>query len=70
MSEFLNPQEITALTGYVMPSKQADWLKSKSIPHKIDGTRVIVATAHTRAWLEGRNTVSSNGPNWAALKTA
>ena len=35
MSEFLNPQEITALTGYVMPSKQADWLKLKSTPHKL-----------------------------------
>lgn len=70
MSEYLSPAEIRQVTGYAMPSRQAEWLKLKAIPHRQDGARVIVSREHVRAWIEGRHTVSSSGPNWAALKAA
>lgn len=70
MSEYLNPAELRQLTGYAIGSKQAEWLKAKAIPHRQDGARVIASREHVRAWIEGRHTVSSSGPNWAALKAA
>lgn len=70
MTEYLNPPELRTLTGYSLPGKQGEWLKAKAIPHKQDGTRIIVSRVHVQAWLEGRQTISSSGPNWGALRTA
>ena len=67
MSEFLSTQELHQLTGYARRTQQADWLKENGIPHRLDSGRVIVSHTHVRAWLEGRNTISSNGPNWAKI---
>jgi hypothetical protein len=68
VSEYLNHQELHILTGYARFGKQVEWLKSKGIPHKIDGARVIVSRVHVTGWLEGRTVVSSSGPNWSAVK--
>lgn len=68
MTEYLPSPELHALTGYARASSQAVWLKEKAIPHRLDGRRVIVSRIHVQAWLEGRNTAASNGPNWAAVK--
>lgn len=58
-SEYLPPGELHTLTGYARPTAQASWLKEHGIPHRVDGRRVIVSREHVRAWLEGRNIVSS-----------
>lgn len=67
-SEFLTPTDLHALTGYARPGKQVVWLKDHGIPHRADGPRVIVASRHVTSWLEGRTVVSSQGPNWGAVK--
>jgi hypothetical protein len=68
MSEYLNSQDLHHLTGYARPGKQAEWLKQSGIPHRVDGSRVIVAHRHVTSWLEGRTVASSVGPNWSAVK--
>jgi hypothetical protein len=68
VSEYLNPTDLHNLTGYARPAKQAQWLVDHGIPHRVDGARVIVAHRHVTSWLEGRSMVSSNGPNWSAVK--
>lgn len=68
MSEFLSPPELHSLTGFVRSAAQGEWLKAHGIPHKLDGRRVIVSRNHVRAWLEGRQVVTSSGPNWSALR--
>lgn len=67
MTEYLNAAELHQLTGYARTAQQTAWLKSRSIPHRQDGARVIVSRLHVQAWLEGRHTVSSNGPNWGKI---
>ena len=68
MSEYLSSPDIHALTGYARPGKQAEWLRDKCIPHRVDGQRVIVCAIHARNWLEGRTVVISNGLNLARIK--
>ncbi|TXH90319.1 MAG: DUF4224 domain-containing protein [Rhodoferax sp.] len=68
MTEFLNPQEMHALTSYARAGQQSEWLKTKGIPHRVDGRRVIVSREHVRNWLEGRTMVVSRGLNTAAIK--
>lgn len=70
MIEYLENAEITRVTGTTKPPAQADWLKERGIPHQVDGKRIIVSRVHVQAWLEGRQTRVSNGPNWAALSNA
>ena len=67
MTEYLTPAELHQLTGYARTGQQGDWLKNNSIPHKRDGARVIVSRVHVQAWLEGRHTITSTGPNWAKV---
>lgn len=67
MSEYLNSAELHVLTGYARKSQQAEWLKAHGIPHRVDNGRVIVSRVHVQAWLEGKHTISSNGPNWAKI---
>lgn len=55
MSEYLNDQELHQLTGYARPSDRTRWLKENGIPHRVDGSRVIVSKQHVASWLEGRN---------------
>lgn len=66
--EYLDHLELHLLTGYTRGSAQASWLKTKAVPHRLDGRRVIVSRLHVLAWLEGRNVVASQGINWAAVK--
>lgn len=68
MGEYLTPQELHHVTGYVRPGQQSDWLKSKAIPFKMDGSRVIVSREHVRAWLEGKPVLARGGLNIAAIR--
>lgn len=68
MTEYLTPQELHQLTGYARSAQQADWLKTRSIPHKQDGSRIIVSREHVRAWLEGRPVLARAGLNIAAIR--
>lgn len=68
MSEFLTPPDLHTLTGYARTPLQADWLAQQGIPHRVDGRRVIVSSAHVQAWLEGRTVARSNGLNLAGIK--
>ena len=68
MSEYLSPQELHTLTGYARSAQQAAWLKFRSIPHKQDGSRIIVSREHVRAWLEGKPVLSRSGMNVAAIR--
>lgn len=65
--EFLDGPELQALTGYSRAKEQAVWLKERSIPHRQEGSRVIVSRVHVRQWLEGRELVVGDGVNWGAL---
>jgi hypothetical protein len=65
--EFLEKPELRRLTGCAWATAQAAWLKERGIPHRLDGKRLIVCRVHVRAWVEGRQVVSSNGPNWSAM---
>jgi Domain of unknown function (DUF4224) len=68
MSEYLTAQELHQLTGYARPGMQAEWLKSKGIPHKQDGSRLIVSRVHVQSWLEGRPTLMRGGMNVGAIR--
>jgi|DEB19_MinimDraft_2_1074335.scaffolds.fasta_scaffold01045_2 hypothetical protein len=67
-SEYLNAQDLHQLTGYARPVKQLGWLQAHGIPHRADGSRIIVSHKHVTSWLEGRNVIQSSGPNWSAVK--
>lgn len=67
MTEYLNAPEMHQLTGYARAVQQGEWLKSRSIPHRMDGRRVIVSRVHVQAWLEGRAYVPT-GLNLRAVK--
>lgn len=66
--EYLDSVELHLLTGFARARAQAAWLLDKNVPHRVDGRRVIVSRVHVQAWLEGRNVVTSTGPNWASVK--
>lgn len=68
MTEYLSTQELHALTGYARSAQQAAWLKFRGIPHKPDGTRIIVSREHVRAWIEGRPVLARSGMNVAAIR--
>ncbi len=65
--EYLTSPELHQLTGYARASSQCTWLREKGLPFRQDGKRLIVSREHIRAWLEGRPTIVSSGPNWAAV---
>jgi hypothetical protein len=67
MSEYLNNQDLHQLTGYARAGKQAEWLKSSGIPHRVDGMRIIVAHSHVKSWLEGQS-VTIGQINFGAVK--
>lgn len=67
MSEFLSPVEVRELTGSARAGKQMAWLKNQGVPHRADGSRIIISREHVRSWLAGRNVPHSVSPNWAAL---
>lgn len=68
MSEFISADDLYRLTGFARPGKQAQWLKDNGIPHRVDGSRVIVSTVHVTNWLEGRTVVASGDFNWGSVK--
>ncbi|MDR6216237.1 DUF4224 domain-containing protein [Paracidovorax wautersii] len=68
MSEYLSGPELHQLTGYARCSQQAAWLKFRSIPHKLDGARVIVSRVHVQSWLEGKTVIARGGMNVAAIR--
>ncbi len=65
--EFLTAPELHQLTGYARASSQGAWLTDKGLPFRRDGKRMIVSREHIRAWLEGKTTIVSCGPNWDAI---
>ena len=67
MKEFLTLPELHELTGYARSRQQAEWLKERGVPHRVDGRRIIIARQHVLAWLEGK-TVVSGGINFAAVR--
>jgi hypothetical protein len=67
LGEFLEKPEIRRLTGCAWTATQAQWLRAKGIPFQQDGNRLLVCRVHVRSWVEGRQVVSSNGPNWSAV---
>jgi hypothetical protein len=46
MAEFLDADELRALTGYKPAGKQDCWLSQHRIPHRLDGGRLIVSRWH------------------------
>ncbi len=68
MSEYLSTTDLHRLTGYARPGKQAEWLKTNGVAHRVDGARIIVSSFHAQQWLEGRTVAHSTGPNWGAVK--
>lgn len=67
-TEYLPAPELHELTHYKQGKAQAHWLAERSIPHRVDGRRVIVSREHVRHWLEGRTVAQSSGPNWASVR--
>jgi len=70
MTEYLNVEELHALTSFCRCTAQASWLQQKAIPYRLDAKRVIVSRLHVRDWLEGRTAPKSSSPNWGALSRA
>jgi hypothetical protein len=68
LTEYLNSQELHQLTGYARTGQQCEWLKSRGIPHKEDGRRVIVSREHVRSWLEGKPVLTRAGMNISAIR--
>jgi len=68
MAEFLTNQERRELTGYSWRDKQADWLRSKGLPFKTDGSRLIVLRTHVHQWLAGKKFSGGGGVNLGAIK--
>jgi hypothetical protein len=68
MSEYLSTTELHQLTGYARGAEQAAWLQSRSIPHRRDGSRVIVSRVHVQSWLEGKTVPTRVGMNIAAIR--
>ncbi|MCJ0764152.1 DUF4224 domain-containing protein [Variovorax terrae] len=67
-SEFLAATELRDLTGFARSTAQIAWLQVKGVPHRADGRRVIVSRVLVREWLQGRQAVTSKGPNWSSVK--
>jgi hypothetical protein len=65
--ELYNEDELRCLTDYSRAAEQSNWLKERGIPHRREGSRVIVSRIHVRQWLEGRELVVGEGVNWGAL---
>lgn len=68
MSEYLDSRELKLLTDYAYKSRQAEWLKLKGIPFKLDGARLVVAKTHVQNWIEGKQITRRQGMNLAAIK--
>lgn len=66
----LTVQAVRELTHAADVDRQAEWLKARGIPHRVNtvGRRrwVTVAEYHVIAWLEGRAVTPSTRPNMAA----
>ncbi|MDB5957699.1 DUF4224 domain-containing protein [Ramlibacter sp.] len=54
VSEFLDKPELRQLTGRARANAQTQWLESNDVPHRRDGSRIIVSRYHVRQWLEGK----------------
>lgn len=52
MSEYLGPSELHVLTGYARCTEQARWLAENSIPHRLDGKRIIASRVHIKTRLK------------------
>lgn len=68
MTEYLTHQELHQVTGYARAGQQAEWLKSKAIPYKLEDKRLIVSREHVRSWLEGKPVLARGGLNIAAIR--
>ncbi len=49
---FLNPEDLRRLTGRARANGQEEWLKAEGIPHKRQGSDMLVMWAHVQAWIE------------------
>lgn len=67
VTELYDGAELLMLTGYSRAAAQVKWLRDRGIPHRCDGQRVLVSRHHVREWLQGRECVASDGPDWSAL---
>jgi hypothetical protein len=68
-SEFLDKTELHHLTGAARAKAQAEWLRSKAIPHQVDGCRVIVCRGDVRDWVQGKAVAVSSGDfNWGSVR--
>lgn len=69
---FLTPDEISMLTGFRLPSRQVQWLRSKGWRFEINGNRqAIVARKYAEKML-GVGTGEQQGftPNFSGLQGA
>lgn len=64
----LSKPELKRVSGFGTRERQTAWLRQEGIPFQLNGKQeLVVSWHHVNAWLEGRQVVSSSGPNWAAL---
>ena len=71
MSEYLSAKELHDVTDYARAAQQVAWLKFRGIPHKQDGTRVIVSRVHVQSRLRVQaSTDSPTSRRWRALAGA
>jgi hypothetical protein len=62
--EFLNKAELRQLTGRAQAATQERWLAAQEIPHRRDGSRLIVSREHVRLWLEGKEQPALGRIHW------
>lgn len=67
-NEFLNRAELRQLTGRAQVNVQARWLRENELPHRREGSRLIVSRYHVRLWLQGGVVPEHVEPDLSAVR--
>jgi hypothetical protein len=63
IGEFRDKRELRQLTGRAQVNAQTDWLRANGLPHRRDGSRLVVSRYHVRQWIQGEESVRSVEPD-------
>ncbi len=65
---FLSPEDLRRMTGRARANGQEEWLKSEGIPHRRQGSDMLVMWVHVEGWIEGRSTSALVEPDFSGLE--
>lgn len=68
MASVLSSEELSELTGYVRPTKQAEWLKKNGFTFRLNrNAQPKVDRTHYLSKMGVGPSSKSGGPNWSAM---